>query len=225
MDDNLTDQQRAEQVRIWLRENGWYLLAGLALGLAGLFGWRQWTEYDTTHAEKASALYEEMLSAIRVDRTTRAEEIAEELAAQYASTPYLDQARLAMAKMKLDRGQPEEAVKYLEQVAKDSDSAEIADIARLRVARVLAQQEKYDDALKVLAVPKDSAFEPQFHEVRGDVYYAMGRPDEARAEYEAALKGDQSGAGDQAFLRAKLAELSGGVVPEAMAEPAAPAMN
>jgi predicted negative regulator of RcsB-dependent stress response len=90
---------------------------------------------------------------------------------------------------------------------------------------VLAQQEKYDDALKMLAVPKDSAFEPHFHDVRGDVYYALGRTDEARAEYEAALQGDQSGLGDQAFLRAKLAELSGGPVPEATAEAAAPAAN
>jgi predicted negative regulator of RcsB-dependent stress response len=226
VEDNLTDQQRAEQVRIWLRENGWYLLAGLALGLAGLFGWRQWSSYDAAHAEQASALYEELLGAIRVDRSSRAEEIAAQLAADFASTPYLDQARFAMARMKLERSQPEEAVKYLELVVKDSGSTEIATIARLRLARVLAQEEKYDDALKVLAVPKDSAFEQRFHDVRGDVYYAMGRLDEARAEYEAALKGDESLGGDQAYLRAKLAELPGGAAPPpATAAAAAPAAD
>lgn len=217
MEDNLTDQQRAEQVRSWLSENGWYLLAGLVLGVGALFGWSKWNSYSTARGEEASALYEELLAAIRVERTTRADDIAAQLEKDYAGTPYLDQARLAMAKMQLDHSRPELAVQYLEQVVRDAGSAEIADIARLRLARVLAQEEKYDEALKVLAMPKDSAFERHFREVRGDVYYAMNRFDEARAEYEAALKSDQSGAGDQAFLQAKLAELPVGTPPAAAA--------
>lgn len=221
MEDNLTDQQRAEQVRNWLSENGWYLLAGLVLGVAALFGWSKWNTYSTAHGEEASALYEELLAAIRVERATRAEDVAAQLARDYASTPYLDQARLAMAKMQLEHSRPEMAVKYLEEVVRDTGSAEIADIARLRLGRVLAQLEKYDEALKVLAVPKDSAFELHFREVRGDVYYAMKRFDEARAEYQAALRSDQSGAGDQAFLQAKLAELPGSTPPAAAAGPAA----
>jgi predicted negative regulator of RcsB-dependent stress response len=220
VDDNLTDQQRAEQIRIWLGENGWYLLAGLALGLAGLFGWRQWNSYSSTHAEQASALYEEMLTAIRVGRGTRADEIAARLAQDFASTPYLDQARLAMAKMKLDESRPEDATKYLQQVVEHSDTPEVVNIARMRLARVLAQEEKYEDALKVLSDPGDSAFGPRFHEVRGDIYYAMGRPDEARAEYEAALRGDPTAVGDPAFLQAKLAELAGSAAPAAAAAPA-----
>ncbi len=225
MEDNLTDQQRAEQVRIWLRENGWYLLAGLALGVAALFGWNRWNAYTSGRGEAASALYEELLSAIRVERPSRAEEIAAQLAKDYASTPYLDQARLALAKMQMDHSRPEEAARYLEQVVRDTGSDEIEAIARLRLARVLGQEDKYDDALKVLAVPKDSAFEPQFHEVRGDVYYAMKRFDEARSEYEAALQADPSVAGDQAFLRAKLAELPGPAPPPAAANPLPGAAN
>jgi len=156
VEDNLTDQQRAEYIRTWLRENGWYLLAGLALGLAGLFGWRQWDSYSMGEAEHASALYDELQSAIRVDRTTRAEELTAQLAADYSRSPYLDQARLAMARMKLERAQPLEAMKYLEQVMKESRSAEIANIARLRLGRVMIQEEKYDDALNVLTPPGDS---------------------------------------------------------------------
>ena len=204
-----------------MRENVWALLAGLVLAGGAILGWRQWMTYTTGRAEEASALYEELLSAIRVERTARAEEIVAQLGKDYASTPYLDQARFAMAKMKMERSRPEEAVQYLEQVVRDTASAEIADIAQLRLARVLAQEEKYDDALKVLKEPKDSAFEPQFHDVRGDVYYAMKRFDDARAEYEAALKVDPSIAGDQGFLRAKLAELPASAPPAAAAAPVA----
>lgn len=209
MEDNLTDQQRAEEVWTWLRENGWYLLAGIALGLGGLFGWRQWGSTQIEQSEQASALYAELLAAIRVERTSRAEEIAGQLAADFASTPYVDQARLAMARMQMERSQPDVAARYLREAMEDAGSEEISQIARLRLARVLVQQEKYDEALKLLVVPRDSAFAPRYNEVRGDAYYAMGRLDEARVEYEAALKGVEIGVIDQAFVQAKLDELAG----------------
>lgn len=213
MDENLTDQQRAEQVRLWLRENVWYLIAGLVLGLGALFGWREWTSYSSGHAETASGLYEELLGAIRVNRATRAEELATQLEGEYGSSPYVDQARFAIAKMKMERSQPEEAAKFLRQVVEHSSSAEMASIARLRLGRVLIQQEKYDEALDTLEAPDDSAFAPHFHEARGDAYYALGKLAEARKEYEAALASSPAVAGEQPFLRAKLDEITGRMPP------------
>ncbi len=163
-----------------------------------------------------------MLAAIRVDRTTRAEEIATQLAADYASTPYVDQARLAMARVKMDRSLPDEAARYLREAMDNASSPEIGHIARLRLARVLVHQEKYDEALGILVVPEGSAFAPRYHEVRGDAYYAMGRLDEARAAYEAALKGVEPGASDQAFVQAKLDELPGAAPGAIAAEAPAP---
>jgi predicted negative regulator of RcsB-dependent stress response len=223
VDDNLTDQQRAEQVRGWLSENGWYLLGGVVLGLAGLFGWRQWEDRLAHQAEEASALYAELLGAIRVQRTTRAEEIARQLAADYGSTPYVDQARLAMARLKMERSLPEEAARYLREVTEDAHSSEVGHIARLRLARVLIHQEKYDEALKTLTVDADSAFAPRYHEVRGDAYHAMGRMAEARVEYEAALEGVEAGVIDQAFVQAKLDEIGDGARSAATADATVPA--
>ncbi len=213
MDDNLTDQQRAEQVRGWFGANFWFLLAGLVLGLGALFGWRQWTAERTQNAEQASALYEEMLTAIRIGRSVRAEEIAGELERDYTATPYLDQARLAMARLKLDSSLPEEAARYLEQVVDGRASAELRDIARLRLARVLIQMEKYEEAIKQLAPPQDSAFASRYHEVRGDAYYAMGRRDDARSEYQAALEQVAESPIDPALLQAKLDEVGGAAAP------------
>ena len=229
MDDNLTDQQRAEQVRGWLQENGWYLLAGIVLGLAALFGWRQWGDYTQHDAEAASATYGELMSAIRIGRTTRAEELTTKLADEHPRSPYVDQSRLAMARLKVERAQPQEAAKYLEQVMNDSRSEEFGRIARLRLGRLFVQEEKFDEALKVLAVPQDSAFASGFHEARGDAYYAMGKMAEARIEYEAALKGRDPTTGDEAFLQAKLDEVAGLAAPPVdaavEAAPATPAPN
>lgn len=222
MDENLTDQQRAEQIRTWLTENGWYLLAGLVLGLVALFGWREWSSRSVAQAEQASAIYEELLGAIQANRAVRADELIAQLADEHASSPYLDLGRFAMAKMKMERSAPEEAAAYLAQVMKKANSEEIASIARLRLGRVLIQQEKYAEALDTLEVPAGSAFAVRFHEARGDAYYAMGKAEDARREYEAALAGSQLPA-EQAFLEAKLAEVSGPAPPADAAAAVRPA--
>ena len=156
---------------------------------------------------------------------TRAEEIAERSSrATTPRRPISTRRDSRWRKMKLDRSQPEEAVKYLEQVVKDSDSAEIADIARLRLgARARAAGEvrrcsqgtgRAEGFRLRAAIPRSARRRLLRH----------GRVRMRRAPSTRRLsRRDQSGAGDQAFLQAKLAELAGGAAAGAMAEPAAPA--
>ncbi len=209
MDDNLTDQQRAEQVRNWLRDNGWYLLAGLVLGIGALFGWRQWDNMSSGRGEAASALFDELTAAVRVNRSSRAEELTEQITRDYAGTPYADQALLVMAKVKMDAAAPDEAVTFLERAMKDASSPEIGYIAQLRLGRVMIQQDRAAEALSLLKVPADSKFAPRFHEVRGDAYYALNQIEEARAEYKSALEGTDAASADQGFLQAKYDEVGG----------------
>ncbi len=60
-------------------------------------------------------------------------------------------------------------------------------IARVRLASVLMEQKKYDDALRVLDGNKDEAYAPLVADMRGDVMLAQGRHDEARAAYKLAV--------------------------------------
>ena len=53
----------------------------------------------------------------------------------------------------------------------DSKDTELRHIARLRLARVLIDQGKPDDALKTLA-DEPGAFAARYHEVRGDAFLA-----------------------------------------------------
>ena len=210
MEELLTDQQQAEQVKGWLRQNGAFVAAGVVLGLGALFGWNQWQHYQERKAEEASAAYETFLVAVRANLLDEAEAGMTRLAADYGSSPYADQGRLAMARLYLDQSKPDKAAGYLQQVVSAAASPEVRNIARLRLARVLTFQEKYPEALKVLTDPGSKAFAPSFHDVRGDVYYAMGKQAEARSEYEQALNGDASAAVlDRTYVEAKLDELGG----------------
>lgn len=210
MDELLTDQQQAEAVKSWLRQNGAFLVAGVVLGLGGLFGVNQWNRYQERKAEEASAFYETFVQSVRANQVEQAEAGMATLASEYGSTPYADQARLAMARIYLDQGKADKAAEYLQEVSKTATSEEFRNIARLRLARVLIFQEKYDEALKTLADPGSKAFAPAFHDVRGDAYYAMGKQAEARSEYEQALNGDVAAAViDRTYVQAKLDDLGG----------------
>lgn len=210
MDDLLTDQQQAEQVKGWLRQNGVFLAAGVVLGLGGLFGWNQWNRYQERKAEEASAYFETFLQSVRANQFDQAEAGMATLAAEYSSSPYADQARLAMARLYLDQGKADKAAEYLQQAANTATSEEIRNIARLRLARVLIFQEKYAEALKALTDPGSRAFAPAFHDVRGDAYYAMGKQAEARSEYEQALNSEVSSQViDRTYVQAKLDDLGG----------------
>jgi predicted negative regulator of RcsB-dependent stress response len=61
-------------------------------------------------------------------------------------------------------------------------------VARLRLAGVLLEQRKYDDALKLLDLNSDPAFGALAADMRGDVMLAQGRMDEARSAYKLAIE-------------------------------------
>ncbi|UCG72435.1 MAG: tetratricopeptide repeat protein [Chromatiales bacterium] len=208
MDELLTDQQQAEIVRNWLRENGWVILVGLVLGLGGLFGLNEWRDYQASRNSLASQVYEELVNAVLDSRPVRAAELEAQLVGEFARSPYVDQGRLAMAKMHMDRNEAEEAAGYLQRLIDDTDDEGMQRIGSLRLARVRIQQQKYDEAIAALSgIDENSAFAGRYHEVRGDAYYAQGQVEDARREYEAALGTVSSETLNRGLVQVKLDSL------------------
>jgi predicted negative regulator of RcsB-dependent stress response len=110
----------------------------------------------------------------------------------------------------------------LRQVVANSSDEELGHIAQLRLARLLIQTGKHDEALKELDVEKAGAFAAQVREIRGDALLAKGDAQGARAEYAAALAGDTKGEIDRATVELKLRDVGGDVpAPKPVTAPAA----
>jgi predicted negative regulator of RcsB-dependent stress response len=208
VDDYLSDREQEEVLRSWWRNNWPWLIGGVVLGLALLAGWRYWTAHQQQQAGNASMLYENVQSALNRKDLPQASKALEALTDAFDRSAYAQQGRLLVAKAQADAGKFDDAAALLRSAAEKSKDEELTDVARLRLARILLQQGKYDDALSQLKPDALGVFAGPAREIRGDALLAKGDAEGARAEYAAALTGDDA-AIDRTIVELKLQEVGG----------------
>ena len=201
------DEAQVEQLRRWWRENWMALAGGLVLGLAGIFGWEFWQDARQAKAEKASHMYED-LKKLNAEQSTGAAEIAKALQDEYAGTPYAAQGALYAANLFAQQGKWEDARTQLDWAVRNADDASLKKLARLRLARVLWQLGKPDEALAQLDIADDDAFAALYQELRGDIQLAKGDRAAAKTAYEKALQIGPAPASREGLQR-KVDDLSG----------------
>jgi predicted negative regulator of RcsB-dependent stress response len=218
--EDLSDNEREEQLRRFWAENWLWIVGGIALGLGGLAGWQYWQKSRLNASERDEASYVAVLESLSKNDKDAAAKQAGDLRGLHPKSPYADHADLALARFAVDTRDLDEAAKRLRTVAESSRDPELRLIAQSRLARVLAEQGKHDDALKLLDVTNAGSFTPVFHEIRGDVLAARGDVAGARQAYAAALAATAS-VQAQAFDR-EYVELKRDALPTTVAA-AAPA--
>ena len=186
MDEFSTEDEQVEEIRKWWSENWKQVTGGLAIGLALIFGYRGMIDARHAKAEQASQQYELLQEAVASNDVASAEGVLAALKDEYASTPYLDQANMMLARLSVENGDLDIAAQRLGSVLEASDK-ELARVARLRLARIKKEQGEYDAALELVSGADYGAFSGLFADVRGDIHVAAGHADEARAAYEEAL--------------------------------------
>jgi predicted negative regulator of RcsB-dependent stress response len=205
VDEYLTEKEQVELIRRWWSENGWYLVGGAVIAGLGYFGYQQYQRYRTERAVEAAAIYQDLVSMIGDDRDDY-DALLERLENDYASTPYADEARLAVARDVLISN-PGRAAAELRAVMNQKRDRELAMVARLRLARVLAYQQDYAGALEVLDVEEPGAFQARLEDIRGDVHAAQGDIEAARTDYTNALTAVGAEAIDRSYVQMKLGDL------------------
>jgi predicted negative regulator of RcsB-dependent stress response len=181
------EQERIAELKAWWEDNRWYVLGAIAAAVIAFAGYRGWVHWKATQAEESAAMYKPVEEAVKAKDAKKLAETARALIARNPQSFYASQGALVLAKSAFDAGNLDEARKQLEWVM-SSGAEEHRGVARMRLAAVLMEQKKYDEALKVLDANKDAAFTPLAADLRGDVMLAQGRLDEARASYKLAME-------------------------------------
>ncbi len=184
-----TEEETLAQIKEWWQRNGKPLLTGGLLALVVVFGWQYWQKRELDQAQTASVVYQQLLDvSLDASRTDPAEvvRLGNLLKKEFAGTHYAQYGSLFVAKVAVEGGRLDEAAAELRTVVDKPADQTLAELARQRLARVLAAQDKADEALKLLEGEADPAFAASREELRGDLLVQLGRDDEAHAAYSKA---------------------------------------
>lgn len=187
-----TEEEQIEALKTWWQESGKSTLVAIALGVAVVFGWQGWQKQQQAEVEAASAVYQNLLSAVQspsgeLSETQRAtaQHLATSLREDYPDSTYaifaaLYEARFAVQENSLDAA--EGALRWV--LAKEPEQ-ELLLQAKLRLARVLVAKQQYDDAMALLS-GDNAGFAALYEELKGDIYWAQDDRQQALNAYQQA---------------------------------------
>lgn len=182
-----TAEQELEALKSWWEENGRTLVVGVALGLAGVFGWTWWQDHTRARAEEASVIYQQLTEDAAANRHEEVRAQAAAIIETHPKSGYAALAALLAAKSAYEENDLERARQQLAWVIDNSQSDSFKNVARLRLARVLIQENKLDEAMTTVDSVKDEAFSASASETRGDILLEKGDSEGARNAYLEAL--------------------------------------
>jgi predicted negative regulator of RcsB-dependent stress response len=186
----MTEEEQIAQMKDWWQRNGKPLLTGGALALAIVVGWQAWQQYQTNQAQGGGALYQQLLETTLTPTgqpyAGKVTELADKLKSEYGGSAYAQYAGLFVAKVAVDNAKLDDAVAELKPLVDKPADATIGELARQRLARVLAAQGKTEEGLKLLEGQADKAWQASREELKGDLLVQLGRSDEAHAAYQKA---------------------------------------
>jgi predicted negative regulator of RcsB-dependent stress response len=192
--ENMTDDEQLQILKNWWKENGRSLILIVSLAVIAYLGWQWWTRYQQQYSEEASAIYVELMETVAQsnegeklteEKRSTANYLIEQLQNDYSRTFYSVSAALLAAKLAMEDGDLGAAEQQLN-IAIDLGDEEIKTLANLRLANVYLAQGKHDEALALSEYTQDDNFTGLFAALRGDVFVAMGKIEDARSAYETA---------------------------------------
>ena len=196
-----SEEEQVDKLKKWWDSNGKQIIAGAVLGLAGIFGWNYYVDYQDSQALNARALY---LSYASDSANVGA---YDKLIKDHPSSSYADQATLLMAKYLFEAENYSLALDALKPLLSRENSV-IASTAALRSASLYLELGQHQEALAVLSMGNNNEFSGLFYNLAGDVYLDLGNNEEARNSYALAIENITDNSSLSQLIQIKLDDLN-----------------
>ena len=196
-----TEEEQVEQIKKWWNSNGKQIIAGAVIGLAGIWGWNTYSDYQDKQSLNARSLY---LSYASDSNNLGA---YDKLTTDFSSSSYSDQAILLMAKYLFDAGSYTQALSVIKPLINNPSSV-IANTATLRVASIYLQLGQHDQALSILEGQSEDGFSGLVFSLMGDIYLDLGNHLEAQKYYSLAIDNVAENSNLSQLIQIKLDDLN-----------------
>ncbi len=179
---DLEEQEQLDQLKAFWKEYGNLVTWVLVLVLGAFAAWNGWNLYQRDQGAKAGSLYDELDRAAQASDSDTATRIFADMKERYPRATFTQQGGLVAARVAVQKNQLDAAIASLTWVA-DKGEAEYRAIARLRLAGLLLDTKKYEDALKQLDAVDAPEFAALAADRRGDILLSQGKSADAQVAY------------------------------------------
>jgi predicted negative regulator of RcsB-dependent stress response len=200
------EQERIAEIQHWWEDNAKFVYAAVAAFVLAVGGWKGWQYWSTVQSEDAAAMVAGLPKAKGDAKKTN--DIAQAVIDKHPRSFFASAAALAAAQESFDAGDLAGAQSRFDWVIRNGRE-EHRGIARVRLAAVLLDMKKYPEALETLEASKDEAWAALVADLKGDILFAQGRTDEARAAYKLALEKSDPRSPMRSVTELKLGALGG----------------
>jgi predicted negative regulator of RcsB-dependent stress response len=200
------EQERIAAIQHWWEDNARFVYGAVAAFVLAVAGWKGWQYWSAVQTADAAAMASELTKAGADPKKVTA--LADAVIDRHPRSFYASEAGLVAAKVAFESGDLKGAQAKLEWVLAHGRK-EHEGVARVRLAAVLLDQKKHAEALQVLDGNKDEAFVAPVADLKGDIHFAQGRVDEARAAYKLAIEKSDPRSPLRALTELKLGALGG----------------
>ena len=183
-----TEEQQVEAIKSWWKANGLSVLLGAGLGIAGIVGWNYWKDSRVEGNLEAATAYSEVatkISGVEPD-TDGFVSAAESFLQEHPDTGYALLTRLQLARVAVDEADFDSAESHLRAALAEKEFENFQPIVTVRLARVLIQNGKAEEALALVDTAPFEGVELNYLVTKADALMALGRKSEAYAALKAA---------------------------------------
>ncbi|WP_427976905.1 YfgM family protein [Agarivorans sp.] len=180
-----TEEQQVQAIKDWWKKNSTSVIGGSVLGLAAVFGWRYYGDYQIQQQEAASDAYQQVISQLGSGEDELAT-LSNFVTANQGDKNYSVFAALLLAKELVAKEDYAQAQSQLNLALQDAPE-ELKGMIYTRLARVQAQQAEFAQALASLEQVKEPALQGTVELIKGDIYLQQGEQELARQAYQAAV--------------------------------------
>ncbi|MEO7152909.1 MAG: tetratricopeptide repeat protein [Burkholderiaceae bacterium] len=212
---DLEEQEQLDALKAFWKQYGNLITGILVAALTAYAGWNAWQWWQRDQAYKSGAMFEQLERAALIGDADQVKRVFDDMKSRYPRTVYTQQGALLAAKTQAAKGQMDAARESLAWLGENAGEDEYRTIARLRLAGLLLDQKKYDEALKQLDASAPKEFEALVADRRGDILLAQGKPEDAKAAYGKAWQAMADSVDYRRLIEAKLTSL--GAPPAAVA--------
>lgn len=165
---------------------GRMIILGALLVFIAILLWQWSLSSKNNEILAASKQYDIMIKAFLKKDIQGATKEAQLLQEKYSDTPYAAFAALVQGRIQVDQNALEKAEEHFRQAIELGDDGPASHVARVRLARVLAAENKLEEALKVISVQDNEGYLALYEEAKGDIYVLQKNYEKARESYKIA---------------------------------------